>query len=266
MTETLCEFARTGQPVTHFPIIDVHAHVGGWRLFDSTTLEARVAMMARTGIQTSIVSSMRALAGDILLGNDEVLEAMQRFPTRFLGYVHVSANYPELIESELERCFRHPSVRGIKVYQNGIPYDDPRMTPIWDYAAAHATPVLAHTWGGVLTGLDAVALAYPTVPFLVAHAGSDFTYQSYADAAARVPNIHLDLTYSREHTNMIEHFVARLGAHRLVWGTDEPLFSMAHQLGKVLFARISDEEKEAILSRNGLRLFHLADEREGNYA
>lgn len=254
MTTPLIEFARTGRSVTHLPLFDAHAHVGGWRLFDSTTLEQRVAMMERTGIRVSVVSSLRALAGDIVGGNDEVLDAMDRYPTRFLGYVHVSANYPELIAPELARCFQHPGMRGIKVYQNGIPYDDARFTPVWEYAAVAGVPVLAHTWGGALTGFDAVAAAYPTVAFLAAHAGSDFAYQPYLEAARRAPNLYLDLTYSREHTGMIEHFVATLGAQRLVWGTDEPLFSMAHQLSKVLFARISDEEKTVILCQSA-RLF-----------
>ena len=255
MYGTLKEFALAGRPVTHLPIFDIHAHIGGFRLWDSVTPEQRVAMMERTGIRTALVSSLRAFSGDIAGGNDEVLDVIARYPGRFLGYVHVSANYPESILPELERCFGNPGMRGIKVYQNGIPFDDARFTPVWEYAKTHQVPVLTHTWACVLTGLDAVALAYPTVSFLVAHAGSDFTYQAHCDFMQRVPNMYLDLTYSREHTNMIEHFVATVGAHRIVWGTDEPLFSMAHQLSKVLFARISDADKEAILCRNAARLF-----------
>jgi len=260
MCSALKDFAAAGHPPAHFPIIDIHSHIGGWRAWDSVTPEQRIAMMDRTGIRISVTSSLRALAGDIARGNDEVLEVIRRFPGRFFGYAHVSANYPDSLQSELERCFRNPGMRGIKVYQNGIPFDDARFTPVWDFAEAHNIPILAHTWAGVLTSFDTIALAYPSVNFLIAHAGSDFTYQTYCDFAKKVPNFYLDLTYSREHTNMIEHFVATVGAQRIVWGTDEPLFAMSHQLAKVLFARISDDDKIAILSRNSARLFGFTGE------
>jgi predicted TIM-barrel fold metal-dependent hydrolase len=55
--------------------------------------------------------------------------------------------------------------------------------------------------------------------------------------------------------NIIRHFVEVAGADRIVWGADAPLFSMAQQLCKVLFANISDEDKEKILYRNAAKLF-----------
>jgi predicted TIM-barrel fold metal-dependent hydrolase len=43
----------------------------------------------------------------------------------------------------------------------------------------------------------------------------------------------------------------------VVWGSDAPTFSMGQQIGKVLFARISDAEKKAILCDNTARMFNL---------
>jgi len=56
---------------------------------------------------------------------------------------------------------------------------------------------------------------------------------------------------------MIETMVRAVGAARVVWGSDEPLFSMAHQLGKLLFADIPDADKRTILHDNPRRLFGL---------
>ncbi len=238
-----------------FRAIDAHSHVGSWTHFTPISLDERIGVMNHLGIAVALISSMRAVAGDIVAGNNEVLEAMRRYPGRLLGYVHVSANYPELIETELARCCADPGVCGIKVYQNGIPYSDPSFTPAWEYASAHALPVLAHTWAGNLTGLDAVAAAHPSVPFLVGHAGSALSYTACIGAAKRVPNLYLDLTYSRDHPGMIELFVAQLGAERIIWGSDEPVFAMTHQMAKVLSARISAEEKETILARTAMKLF-----------
>jgi len=156
---------------------------------------------------------------------------------------------------ELERCFAIEGFRGIKVYQVGCPYDDERFGPAWEFARERGAPVLAHTWGGDLTGLDKAAEQNPDVNFLAAHSGSAFAYRPYIEAAQKCPNLYLDITYSREHTGMIEHFVERLGPDRIVWGSDAPCFSMSHQLGKILFARIPDEAKRKIIHTTAARLF-----------
>jgi len=249
MSRSLLEYARAGARLD-ISVFDVHAHIGDLIGEDPPSLKEQVAQMDRLGINAVAVSSVHALVGDISRGNDDVAEAMRQFPGRIVGYCHVSANYPEFMLPELERCFRNDGFRGIKLYQVGPEYDDPAFDPVWSFAEERGLPVLAHTWGGSLTGFDRAAAKHPAVPCLAGHAGSGFVYQPYIDAAKRIPNLYLDLTYSREHTNMIEHFVAELGAERIVWGSDAPLFSMSQQLSKVLFARISDDDKRKILYEN----------------
>jgi predicted TIM-barrel fold metal-dependent hydrolase len=213
--------------------------------------------MDRVGVGIMAISALPALSGDIQRGNDEVADVVGRHPDRFIGYAHVNANFPELLRSELERCFAKPGFKGIKVYPLGVPYDDPGFEPVWEFAAERRAPVLAHTWAGDLTGLDRCAQRHPAVPFLAAHAGSELQYQAYIDAAKRARNLHLDLTYSRNYANLIEHFVRMVGTDQIVWGTDQPLFSMAQQAAKVLFARIPDEDKKKILYTTAARLFGL---------
>jgi len=251
----LVDYARAGRCLDDVPVFDAHAHVGGMAGWDPPPLEQQVAEMDRVGIDLAAVSASRALVGDIAAGNDEVAEAIRRFPGRFVGYCHVSGNFPETMARELERCFAIEGFRGIKVYQVGCPYDDERFGPAWEFARERGAPVLAHTWGGDLTGLDKAAEQNPDVNFLAAHSGSAFAYRPYIEAAQKCPNLYLDITYSREHTGMIEHFVERLGPDRIVWGSDAPCFSMSHQLGKILFARIPDEAKRKIIHTTAARLF-----------
>jgi len=232
-------------------------HVGSFGTSKSPDLSVQVAEMERIGIQWAAISAVEGLYGDIPGGNDLVADAMRRYPNRLIGYCHVSAQYPDLIARELERCFSIPGFKGIKVYQTGTDYDHPLYDPVWEFARSRCLPVLAHTWGGNLTGFDRAAARFPDVVFMAAHSGSGFVYQPYIDAAKKTLNLYLDLTYSREHTNMIEQFVTEIGADRIVWGSDVPTFSMSQQLGKILFARISDDDKHQILYRNAARLFHV---------
>ncbi len=257
MTSELARFGLEGRTLG-FPTFDVHSHVGKWAMYDSYEISDQIAEMDRIGVQVAAISALPAIAGDIQRGNDQVAELVGKYPGRFVGYVHVNANYPDRMLAELERCFARPGFKGIKVYQQGVPYDHPSFDPAWEFARAHRAPVLAHTWGGELTGYDRVAKRFPEVPFFAAHAGSGFAYERYIAAAKQARNFHLDLTYSREHANMIEHMVKSVGADQIVWGTDQPLFSMAQQAAKVLFARISDEDKKKILYQNAARLFGMA--------
>ena len=257
MTTPLLDYARRGLRLEGIAVFDAHAHVGRLAAIESPPLHEQVEEMDRLGIRLAAVSAALAIAGDLRRGNDAVADALRRYPGRFIGYCHVSANYPELMRPELERCFALGGFRGIKVYQVGPPYDSPLFEPAWQFARERRAPVLAHTWGGDLTGLDAAAEKNPDVSFLMGHSGSGFAYEPYIKAARRAPNLYLDLTYSREHTNMIEHFVEQVGADRIVWGTDAPIFSMAHQLSKVLFARIPDADKRKVLYETAARLFGL---------
>lgn len=258
MKSELARYGLAGRKLDLFPLFDSHSHVGQWCVFDSYTVQDQIAEMERIGVKASVVSSLLAISGDVRRGNDQVAAAVKAYPGRILGYAHVNAHYPADMVPELERCFAIPGFRGIKVYQVGVPYDDPAYDCVWAFARERKVPVLAHTWAGNLTGFDKVAARTPEVSFIMAHSGSEWSYQSYVDAARRTPNLYLDLTGSRDYTGMIETFVREVGAERLVWGGDVPLFSLPQQIGKVLFARIPDADKKKILWDTGARLFGIA--------
>lgn len=266
MNRPLIDYGRAGERLADVPVFDMHTHIGDFATIPSIGVDAQVREMDRIGIDLMAMSSVEAIYGDIRRGNDEVLAAAQRHPGRIIGYCHVSAQYPELLLPELERCFAAGACfKGIKVYQTGTDYDHPLFDPAWAFARERKLPVLAHTWGTNLTGYERAAKRFPEVAFMAAHAGSGFAYDTYLKAAEFAPNLYLDLTYSREHTSMIEHLVRTAGAHRILWGSDTPTFSATHQIGKVLFARIADEEKRMILYNNAAGLFGLplADKKRG---
>lgn len=257
MKTPLADYARQGRRLDGIPVFDVHAHVGQWPGCEGQTVDDMIAEMDRIGIDVAAVSSTRAIGADFAAGNDLVADAMRRYPSRFIGYCHVSAMYPDLILPELRRCFARRGFKGIKVYVVGAKYNDPRFDPVWTFARDRRAPVLAHTWGGELNGLDKAAERFPDVAFMAAHTGSGLAYEPYVEAARRLKNFVLDLTYSREHTNMIETIVDQVALDQIVWGSDAPCFSMSHQIGKILMARIPDEAKRRIICRSAARLFGL---------
>ena len=111
--------------------------------------------------------------------------------------------------------------------------------------------MLFHTWGGEqeFAEIDEIASAYPETIVLLAHSGSR-RVDAYIDMARRHENVYLDTALSRPERGLIEHLTATAGADKIVFGSDAVFLSLPHQFGKVAGARISDADKERILSRN----------------
>jgi hypothetical protein len=74
------------------------------------------------------------------------------------------------------------------------------------------------------------------------------------EAAEAAENLWLDLSGSQNHRLILEHCVERVGAERILFGSDLPFLEAAMTIGRVLTSRISDDAKEKILRTNFLRM------------
>jgi predicted TIM-barrel fold metal-dependent hydrolase len=63
-------------------------------------------------------------------------------------------------------------------------------------------------------------------------------------------NIYVDTSGGDPETGMVELAVERLGAHRVIYGSDAPIRHFGVTLAKVLGARLSDADKRRILWDN----------------
>jgi predicted TIM-barrel fold metal-dependent hydrolase len=257
---TLAERALAGEPLG-VPIIDCHAHVGPARGIDRpASPDAVVALMDRIGIERNVISGLMFATGvRVETMNDWVADHLRAHPDRFLGYCYLNPNFPETMAAEIERCFAQPGFAGFKIHVswNGVPYDAEAYAPVYECAAARRLPVLAHTWGDEsVRALARMARAYPAVPFLAGHSGAGDVEITLAEAH-RTPNLFLELTYSGGTPRLVTRLTEAVGAQRIVWGSDTILFAASHQVGKVVFADISEADKRAILGGNAKRLFGL---------
>ena len=72
-------------------------------------------------------------------------------------------------------------------------------------------------------------------------------------------NIILDTCSSTVDMGFVERAVERLGAERIVFGSDVPLFDPWCQLEKVKSAEIDEEDKRLILGENIARILRLEE-------
>jgi predicted TIM-barrel fold metal-dependent hydrolase len=135
---------------------------------------------------------------------------------------------------------------------NKIPYTSDLYRPIWQYADERGLPVLLHTWGA-LDRHEPVLKEYGNTSILLAHSGCTRA-DEYIRCAERHPHVYLDLAFSGCYGGLVEYFVEHVSAERVVFGSDMPWMPLGQQIGKVVFADISDEQKRAILRDNARRI------------
>lgn len=253
--------ALAGRPIDLCLVIDAHGHLGeppNFALPESTAASV-VRVMDRLGISLSCVSSMPALFGDAARGNRIVAAAMREFPQRFFGYMVADVGYPETIVPEFERCLQ-AGFKGVKIWsygaKPGLPYDHPNYRPVFEFANAHHLPVLAHTWGAELDQLEPAIHSFPNITWLMAHTASS-QKEKYIRFGKDYPNVYLELCFSPCPRGLVEELVSEGLADKLIFGSDCTFMSATQQIGRVLFAQLSPQDKAKILGQNAKRALGL---------
>ncbi len=245
------------------PICDCHGHFGVHPDFPAyaQTAEDLVAVMDLLGIELLAVTSTLACYSDCPRGNAEVAALLEKYPTRFRGYVTVNPNPPGEALAELQRWKRFHTPPLIKLHPDlhHYPVDGPHYRPVWEHANQTRAVVLVHTWesdpncGPLL--LAPVARQFPQARIILGHSGVTWRgYEQAVEAAQAASNLFLDISGSQSHRTVIEWMTERLGADRVLFGSDLPYLEAATSLGRVLAARLAQAEKEKILRTNFLCL------------
>lgn len=74
-----------------------------------------------------------------------------------------------------------------------------------------------------------------------------------------VENVWVDTSSYQPVAGMVEYAVEHLGAERVLYGSDLLIRDLPVQIGRVLSANISDQQKQRILYNNAIQLLRLGD-------
>jgi hypothetical protein len=247
-------------------IWDLHVHLTG---VDGATPEERltrmIAIADRMGIGRFCVYGGMAWTQDpppdtFRQYNDQVLQAIGKFPERAFGFVYLNPKYLEASLGELERCVAHGPMVGVKLWI-AHPCSAPELDPIVKRAAELKAVIYQHTWmkvsgnePGESTPDDLAQLAarHPGVPLICGHTGGD--WERGLRVIRPLKNVYSDLAGSDPVAGYTEMAVRELGAERVIYGTDAGGRSFASQLGKVFGADILESARKLILGENLKRL------------
>ncbi|HEX2952058.1 MAG TPA: amidohydrolase family protein, partial [Armatimonadota bacterium] len=144
---TVLERGRNGEPLTSFPIIDMHGHLGRYAFcIPDLSVGSVIAAMDRIGIDQIFCSHIRCTSAEMARGNDELLAAMRAYPERILGYICLWPGDADAVQREVALRLSQGFL-GIKLHNiNGFPYTDSGYAPAFIAANERHLPVLFHTW------------------------------------------------------------------------------------------------------------------------
>ena len=197
--------------------------------------------------------------------NRWTLQAMGRHPDRIIGLCFINpAAGADAARREIDSRLGRHGFRGIKLWV-AVNCRSRKLDPVLIEAARRGVPVLQHsslnTMGPAApnesTPADVADLAgrFPSVPLIMAHAGHA-RVQGLTEIAPH-PNVLVDTAGSQPARGILQEAVRRLGAERVVFGTDLPIRDYASVLGRLYEMPLTDRQRRLILGLNAGRLLRL---------
>jgi len=252
---TLLEKARAGEPLG-IDLIDMHGHMGrfGFSIPDHSA-KSIINAMDVAGIKKFFFSHMDCMTANFNEAHDEMYETIKKFPSRFYAYISPFPHSKKSVKDEVIKRVAQ-GFSGVKLHSaNGFPYNSEEYDDCYKIADDLCFPMLFHIWGKKddFNDIREISKKYPNTSILMAHAGAA-NEAGYIKIAKECKNVYLELAYSVSPRGLVKRLVDAVGAKKIIWGSDCYFFDMHQQLGKVVGARISDEEKILILAENAKRI------------
>lgn len=156
----------------------------------------------------------------------------------------------------------HPRCVGLKIHPELHRYSIRQYgRAIFTFAEKHGAVISAHSGQARSLPADFVPLtnAFPGVRVILAHLGcgvdGDLSLQVRAIQKSWYGNLYTDTSSAMSITpNLIEWAVREIGADRILFGSDSPLYFLANQRARIDAAELSVADKRRILRTNAERL------------
>jgi len=241
-------------------MIDAHIHLQGSNLHEETLEEGE-----RLGIRRFVGSSLHSLHHsptfeEVHKANDDMVNVIRTYRDRVSGYCYVNPRHGEEALIDFRKRIEDQGMIGLKLWVATL-CDDPLVNPFIEQAIAYRVPVLIHVWRKSIgqlryesTAIHVARLArrYPEARLIMAHLGGQA--ETAINAVANCPNVYTDTSGSPIGAGEVALAVKRLGAERVIFGSDLPYACLASNLGKVLGAGMSEQEFGLVTEGNMAKL------------
>lgn len=243
-------------------MIDAHTHLFGSEIHPDLLAEGE-----QLGIDLFVCSSLGTYPiphfptmEESEQANDAMLANIRRYPDKLAAYCYSNPRHGRKGVEQFRRRMEDHNFIGLKLLYSDY-CNDPGVFPFVEQAVLYQAPILIHCFRSRLTQLPYETCAwhvadlaerYPEARIIMAHLGGQV--ESAMNTIAPYPNVSVDTSGTPIGGNAVSIAVQRLGAERVVFGSDLPRVDLASNIGKILGAGLSDAENRLIFHDNMTRL------------
>ncbi len=237
------------------------------------TADTLVQNMERDGVDRAAVMGLGWSSRELALeSNDYVIESVDRYSGRLIGFCTVNPVWGEAAVTEVERCAArglrgigelHPDTQGFDIT------DAESLSPLMDTARRLGLPVLIHCSepvghqypGKGCTTPDKVyrfICNFPDNTIICAHWGGGLPfYALMPEVPDAIRNVYFDSAASPflYRPDVYKTAARLIGEDRIMFASDYPLMPVARALQHVDEAGLDTETRSAILSGTAAGLF-----------
>ena len=244
--------------------IDAHVHV---QLYGRPA-EENIGFADRLGIDKMIISrpitQEKSTPEEFRKSNDMMIDAVKKYPDRFIGQCFIDPTYQKESLEEIDRCVDAGMV-GLKVYTQ-VKINDPLYYPIVEKCIKLKMIMLMHSFcqlglGGYRMKYDIgilpntsipedfvdIASRYPEGMFQYAHIGGGSDWEYACKLLKDSKNVWFDTSGSNNEEYMIDFAVKTVGEDRLFFGTDNSYYQ---SIGKVFASNLNETQKKKLFFDN----------------
>jgi len=248
-------------------VIDGHTHFAGpGKGLPPNTVGDLLSMMDRNGIDRVVTCPPYSSIGGCRTYdecNRFIAGAMKEAEGRIIGFVRVNPHLGENALDSIRWAVEEEGFRGVKVHPRNEAFainSEELAYPIADLAARLRVPLLIHTGDPDTYGFAQPTLvgdladAFPDLTLIVGHMGKRL-YEDAILVARWFENVILETSFRSP--RQIARAISRVGADRVVYGSDMPFGMMEVEKMKIDLCGIGDEEREMVLGGNMARILGL---------
>lgn len=240
-------------------VFDAHMHVDdvpslGWSMSAADCIER----MDEAGVASAIIMSIT----DAPALNPAVLEliaaACAEFPDRLHGFARLHPGYGGQAIRLLRTAVNDLGFVGLKLHPVSTLSHPagPDTTALVREASRLGVPVLFHCGDEPMTTpyqIAPLAVTCPEAKIILAHMGGYYHVDDAIAAAEKHPNLYLE-TSAMPYPHKISETVRRIGADRVLFGSDGPVCSPVLELEKIRLAGLTAADAAQVLGGNIGRL------------
>jgi hypothetical protein len=240
-------------------ILDSHAHVDvvpslGW----ADTADKLVQRMDQAGIAQAAISGYLNAPGPNPDSLKTIAAAVEKYPDRLIGYARMDPWFDDACVKALEDAVANLGIRGVKLHPAHytlFPFGALTVKLV-QRAGELGLPVLFHCGDEMMClpyQIDRLAAQCPDTKIILAHIGGFFSGDAALNVAERRDNVWVD-TSEIPFPDMVRKALDRLGAEKVLFGTDAPCCDIRLELLKVKLAGLSPHEERLVMCENYARM------------